>query len=321
MTKLRNNPIEKTDIEEYAENYSDFSFELKVLSELTRLGFTCQHSGVYEDPVTEKIREFDIKAYIRVGQDEYNYQQLSTEDILPRRSTSSKKIVTIKREHEIQLAVECKNLGNNYPLVVHCVPRERTESFLEVFYSCYHTGGIAPIFPTERAKIYRLTSRQNFYIEGELVAKSRAQVGRDNNGIKSNDGEVFDKISQAINSAHDLVNDCYFKGEETQEYYTYIIPVLVIPDGKLWQISYDRNGKSIGEPEQITAISHYIGQPWTVEVTYTISHLEIVTLSGLENFVRKLIPANFSVDGFIVDIIEDNRGLFLTISVTTHQSV
>jgi hypothetical protein len=46
--------IDKSDIKKYLNNYSDFSFEIKVLEKLGSLGFNCQHSGLYEDPVTKK---------------------------------------------------------------------------------------------------------------------------------------------------------------------------------------------------------------------------------------------------------------------------
>ena len=37
-------------------------FELRVLKELTDLKLNCQHGGAYDDPITGKSREFDIRA-------------------------------------------------------------------------------------------------------------------------------------------------------------------------------------------------------------------------------------------------------------------
>ena len=62
MAKLKNEPISKSDILEYLESSSDFAFEVSVLKKLVALGFVCEHSGTYEDPVTGKTRELGIYA-------------------------------------------------------------------------------------------------------------------------------------------------------------------------------------------------------------------------------------------------------------------
>ncbi len=62
MVKLFDREIEKKDIIEYLNSYSDFSFEIKVLNKVISLGFKCEHSGTYKDPVTGVTREFDIRA-------------------------------------------------------------------------------------------------------------------------------------------------------------------------------------------------------------------------------------------------------------------
>jgi hypothetical protein len=91
MSKLLTDPISQSDIEEYLKDYSDFSFELNVLNELQNLGLMCQHGGTYNDPLTGKSREFDIRAI-------YQYWPI-----------------------KIHLSVECKNIRNNFPLVMHCL--------------------------------------------------------------------------------------------------------------------------------------------------------------------------------------------------------
>src|SRR5260370_14741417 len=75
---------------------------MRVLSEFTRLGFECAHSGTYQDPVTQRVRQYDIRA--------------------------------IKKRNacDLTLAVECKNVRENYPMLVTAVPRRRTEAFHEV---------------------------------------------------------------------------------------------------------------------------------------------------------------------------------------------
>lgn len=102
MAKLSSKTIREADFEEYLKTSSDFAFELTVLKSLVDQGFECEHGGSYRDPITKKIRQFDIRA-----------------------STSRDQL-------RVSLAVECKNLHDNYPLLVSCVPRRESESFHEV---------------------------------------------------------------------------------------------------------------------------------------------------------------------------------------------
>jgi hypothetical protein len=58
------NPITKAEIDKFVAEDSDFGFEMSVLAELRTLGFECSHSGTYSDPMTKKIRQFDLRATI-----------------------------------------------------------------------------------------------------------------------------------------------------------------------------------------------------------------------------------------------------------------
>jgi hypothetical protein len=80
MAKLKTDPIKADDLIAYLDDYSDFSFEIQVLNALIASEFTCEHGGTYDDPVTNKPREFDIRAT-------RNFEK-----------------------HLLRLAVECKNL-------------------------------------------------------------------------------------------------------------------------------------------------------------------------------------------------------------------
>lgn len=95
MSKPQQSPvtITSTEIEKWVDADSDFGFELQVFSSLMLHCSKCEHAGTYKDPVTKKLRQFDIRCYIRG----------------PRCMAN--------------LAVECKNLTDSFPLVVQCVPR------------------------------------------------------------------------------------------------------------------------------------------------------------------------------------------------------
>ncbi len=175
MGKLDPKEIEKSDIEEYLNKYSDFSFELKVLEKFNALGFRCDHSGTYEDPITGITRQFDIRA-------------------LHVRSLPAANLLVSAR---IYLSVECKNLQSNFPLLVHSLKRKRDESFHEVIVT---SGDSSLGLKLEKKKI---TGYKSLYSMGQYVTKATDQIGRHANTgeILSNDSDLFAKISQEINSA------------------------------------------------------------------------------------------------------------------------
>src|SRR5438132_1668631 len=105
MAKLKLEPITRNDLVEFLCGFSDFSFEVKVLNTLAGIGFTCEHGGSYDDPVMKKPRQFDIRATWNIGR------------------------------LFLRLAVECKNLRCNFPLLITCLPRRDEESFYEIVYS------------------------------------------------------------------------------------------------------------------------------------------------------------------------------------------
>ena len=275
MTKLSSAPISQLDIEKYLNNYSDFSFELKVLKRFSDLGFSCCHSGTYEDPVTNKSREYDIRALLKM------------------------------QFIRVHLSIECKNLRVNFPLVVHCLERKENESYNELIYTFepkipkQPVGPISLPLPAAFMEFSKSVRLEQFclYPNKLFVAKSADQIGKryDNSEITATNGEVFDKISQAINSSIDLISEAYYLDTDVfPAYLTFVCPVLVIPDGSLWQANYSDNGEQIGKPKLINHIPYYIGKEWTVgnglqSLTYTISHLEIVTYSEIDTFVNKYL--------------------------------
>lgn len=148
--KLTNNIIQKSDIEDYLNNYSDFSFEIKVLQKLCSLGFSCEHSGTYEDPITKKTREFDIRA---------------------QKKSDLKDNITFN----FRLAVECKNLRENFPLLVHCLPRTAAEAYQHVINS-HRSQTIMPYYRYGLRVL--LDKDDSVYKVGSPVGKSCDQIGK-----------------------------------------------------------------------------------------------------------------------------------------------
>ena len=277
MAKLKNIEISAADINEYLNSYSDFSFEEKTQKELINLGFQCQHGGTYEDPITGKSREFDIRATKT-----FEYHE--------------------SFHYRLCLSVECKNLRANYPLVLHCSPRTEKESYQDLVWSRIAKGGIA-VQLFDRAFPCVLKGDDSVYGTKDPVGKSCDQVGRrdDNKAeVLSSDGDVFEKISQAINSSYDLIRSSHYAGDEDVTMVSNIVPVLVVPEGRLWTVWYDNSGEIVEGPAPVSAASYYIGKSWSVKGRtntqhYRLSHLEIVEFGSLSELVKKQTnPDKFS---------------------------
>jgi hypothetical protein len=219
VKQLKTDPIAQVDIEEYLADYADFSFELRVLKALTDLKLKCQHGGTYEDPITKKNREFDIRALM------YGDEVL-----------------------RVHLSVECKNIQQNFPLVVHCLKRKENESYNELIHTPVVEESIVNPFCANSIRV----TGNTLYLKNEFVAKSADQVGRArDNTIVATDGGVFEKISQAINASEDLISEAYYLESAEEDRYTLVCPVLIIPDSTLWQVNYSDDGARIGTPESI----------------------------------------------------------------------
>ena len=169
MAKIQPDSITAHDLETFVNEQSDFTFEMQVLAQAWQLGFRCSHAGTYRDPVTDKVRQFDIRAI---------------------REENPKRLV---------LTIECKNIRENYPLLISAVPRTASEAFHDLI----HTPQDAV-----RASVITQIAEHSFYRPGEMVGKRTDQVGRLTNGtLSSDDQTTFDKIGQAVNSCQDLVTE------------------------------------------------------------------------------------------------------------------
>ena len=132
--------------------------------------------------------------------------------------------------------------------------------------------------------------------------------------ITSTDGDIFDKISQAVNSAYDLITDSQNLKITTHSYFSLIFPVLVIPDNTLWQIKYDEQGARQGKPERIKRVSYFIGKEWFTSsglqsITYSISHLEIVTFSELHDFVQNYLLDHLQSCSWTINDASEFQGI------------
>ena len=271
MPKLQNEAIRKEDLLEYIESYSDFSFELSVLKMLRDNDINCEHGGLYEDPVTGKSREFDIRATKTISQ------------------------------YRIRLAIECKNIKENFPVLVSCIPRHAKESYHQIAIvgesKSDNTYNFVPLYKS-RAQIINLENQYSIYKCGEPIGKSTAQIGRGlDKKITANDGELYDKWSQSLSSSTDLVSTMYWDGDENDDfdlYFSTVIPIVVIPNGRLWQTVYDESGNRTQYPRPSDRCSCFVDKDYSMgtEMAKTrmwISHIEIMTFNGLRSFLNSYI--------------------------------
>ncbi|MCE5309383.1 MAG: hypothetical protein LLG20_17215 [Acidobacteriales bacterium] len=272
MPKLKNGPIIATDLIEFLDTSSDFAFELACVERMSELGFCCQHGGSYTDPVTKKARQFDIRA-----------QKDDRRQLL-----------------RVRCAIECKNLTESFPLLVTCVPRPREESFHELVFAFDSTSAPqksmvdVPAF-RKVCQVIRIDNGLSDYKAQAFVGKSLAQVGRANDGtLIANDAEVFEKWSQALSSASDLADEATWDGENHKSaFISLVLPILVVPNGALWEVDFWENGERSGDPVKVDRCSFFVGREYEAGdrmrgARLTISHLEFVTLAGLDALMKSI---------------------------------
>jgi len=279
MAKLKNEEISQGDIHEYLDQEDDFAFEMEVLTKMDQLNFVCEHGGTYIDPITEKRREFDIRC--------------------------EKEEIVGSKDVRFLFAIECKNIRPNFPLVASCVERTDAEAFhdLLVFKSKVTTSdpfGISQKSDTLNYPVkVTVTDGHSYYRAGQLVAKKLNQVGRALDGkIVGNDGSVFDKMTQALNSAYGLI--CRAAREKGSTQLRAIVPLLVVPDNILWQVTYARSGHQIGKAERTGRIPLFVNQSWWIDqglanLSFALSHMEVVSYSTIEKWFEDLVSSEYNI--------------------------
>lgn len=183
------------------------------------------------------------------------------------------------------------------------MPRREEEAFHEIVLSVDPER--QPIEPRPNpyipamlrsSKNARLTGEHTIYKAGEPVGKSCDQVGRSGQGeITSGDSGIYEKWAQALSSADDLTYLACSDGSDRTGSIalSLVFPVVVIPEGRLWRVSYDAQGARLGDPEQTDRCSYFVGRDYYHPSPaggdgLTISHLEFVTVKGLWQFIDDL---------------------------------
>lgn len=260
-------PITDRDIEEYLRTRSDFDLELFVYRTLQEHGCPAIHGGTYIDPIAKKARQYDVRATWE-----------------------------LHRGHEklpmcrLALAIECKSLSSDAPLLVSRVPRPAEDSYHELMHSWLRQN-----MRDKSARILRPEGPSGIYRPGDSTGKRTAQVCRLVSGaFKDDDRDSYEKWSQALASAADLINESVAAATDGQQALSLILPVLVVADGTLWVADYSEDGTRNGVVHPADAVELFVNREYVWELVaipepqlYRISHLHIYTRTGFAAFVQE----------------------------------
>lgn len=274
MPKLKSDTIDKDAILQYLAENDDFAFEVRCLRELRQRQLKVFHAGTYSDPVTNKNRQFDFRLELDQGL------------------------------FRVAIALECKNLRPNFPLLISRLPRLEQEAFHQLliptadepevsdFFGRLRRNPRKILFPSETVS---LQAPHCPYAEGEMVGKSTVQIGRQVSGeLHGDDSEVYEKWAQAVSSAYGLIEDAVHSFSESVESIMayFILPVVVVPNHMLWVIDYSTAGDILDEPKTTDETAFFLNySPWKMSqfFSYTISHLHFVTVTGLSLLLDRLL--------------------------------
>ena len=254
----------------------------------------------------------------KMAKNAYEFLFRQTEASKQRQSVpeNRKKIGSICPDELIRLAIECKNIRENFPIIVSCVPRRIQESYHEVVYYSEIPIEIEGEEELRNTISLRLYSKASVYKSDENVGKSIAQVGQYLENKKKNvfgtDAHIFDKWAQALASAQNLADRAFEEKRKVgaESRLSAIFPILVVPDNMLWIANYDNYGKLRATPSPTDKIDLFVGRPYSSRgrerlYNLSVSHLEIKTKSALEDsLITKFIKESDKV--FPKDAIESN---------------
>jgi len=266
--------ITPNEIREIIATEDDFGHEMRVGRVLRGyLGSQTLQGGTYADPISGKARQFDFR---------WRYQS---------------------GEFGLALAVECKNVNPDSPVLISGRKRTESEAFHELVES--RKGGR---FRTNKRDIFldvsaarairRISGNRSVYSPEAFVGKSLIQLKKkEGKYSRTRDTEIYEKWSQALASAVDLVAEAGRNATvgTNQHVFAFVIPVVVLPDDTLWKVEYDINGKIIEDPQPAKEVEFFVGhkarasgEPGDSSDPYVYSHLHFVTFTGFASLLLRI---------------------------------
>jgi hypothetical protein len=266
-------PISGQDLRRYLETDDDFALELEAYRHALGFGFKASHAGLYDDAMTNKRRQYDVRASYEL------------------------------ENRTIYLTIECKSLHPTNPLLVQRVPRPGNESFHEIMQSkdsIPPSMGTASVLPPGwmGGGLFKL-SGTHLYDSQKQVGKSLKRVKVAENGFSASDSDIDEKYTQALSSMNEFVQSAAIEMRlrRTQVLSRVFLPILLVSDAALWVADYSASVQLIGDPRpEAEETTFYLG--WDYELhnppnpiqpaTFTISHLHIMTRRRLPEFLREI---------------------------------
>lgn len=278
MAKRELKPISGEDIQEFIDSNSDFGLEIQVKKAISDLGIIPLHGGTYLDPLQDINREYDFR---------FTYKQ---------------------GIRTLYIAVECKNISSYSPVLVSCLPRSANESKSQLFVVTKDKMLKSKASTRPGGTRYGLTNifhpleieNPKRYPVEQLCGKSVNQVTRKGDGsFSGKDSEIFDRWSQAVSSLIDFSQEPRTISIATEYELHAFLPIVVIPDERLWHIGYDSLGNVIQPLDQTDCISVYVDKTFDnfnskrpvnlrAPADVRFSHIEFMTLTGFHNFINTL---------------------------------
>ena len=247
--------IKPAELREFLETQDDFAFELALYSQCIGLGLSATHAGTYIDPLTKKLRQYDVRAYAERG------------------------------EYRINLAIECKAISPHYPLLISHVPRPHDDSYHDII----STDNVPVNILGGHARTKSVGA--HLYVPGEMVGKAIRQVRRDKNGKLESGDQIFDKWMQAIASSDEIIESEIRRLDPRHASVrsSCVLPILVVSDDALWAAYYSATGKLQSEPMPINESTYFIARESRHDFRqYKVSHLHIFTRQGVQSFLASI---------------------------------
>ena len=185
-----------------------------------------------------------------------------------------------QRFQNLLLAVECKNLNPSSPLVVCGRPRTYHESYHHII-MCRQN---------EPFHLKKVEGKSSLYEPERFVGKSLLRLkGEGKKLCAATDTDIYERWSQALASSVGLAN----RAGSYPDWCFFVMPLVVVPDGLLWAVDYNEEGKVSGDPTLVDECDYYVDRKITlgVAVPFVVTHIHFVTLKGLSKMLSDYVSA------------------------------
>jgi hypothetical protein len=284
--------IKPADVKQAILAGDDFGHEMRVGHIFAKLTVTARgqftnpaifeilgHGGTYVDSVMGKPRQFD-----------YRYR-ISRFDQTP------------LNVHYVLLAVECKNLYKESPLVV-C---GRARALDEAYHVRIETENDEPA-GAFWCKMRKVSGTQACYQENTFVGKSvlrlnEAKVDGKWQWKAATDPDIYDKWSQALASSVELAEAAatYAEKDAARRFSSVVLPVVVLPEDSLWTISYDAEGLIREDPRMADECELFVERKLNVRGNqFVLTHIHFVSLRGFSKLLSRFAQDDTIWERFFV---------------------